>query len=95
MERLAKWEGLEQKRVRGLVRNLVEKAPDEPAMQHLGNELLHALNAAVEKNIRVMEDAILRGNGYHNMLASKNFDLLIDLEEVVEMIRSLPSRDRN
>jgi len=89
MEAIPTTESKEFSEVRKMIADLADEAPTENAMSLLKTELLQGLAAARGKNARRMEQAIQNSYGHHNALAAKHYDLLEQLEEIVQKMRAL------
>jgi hypothetical protein len=89
MEGIRNQESQAARHIQKLIRELVDKAPNEPAMENINTELLRATKASQESKNRVMEEAFKSAYGHYNSIAAKQYDVLEELEQIVEKIRAL------
>jgi hypothetical protein len=89
MERIPNLKSKDEMAINTQIQRLTEKVPNENAMKFLEADLQNALNAAKGKNNRIMEQAFQSAYGHHNALAAKHYDVLEELEEVIDKIKTL------
>jgi alkanesulfonate monooxygenase SsuD/methylene tetrahydromethanopterin reductase-like flavin-dependent oxidoreductase (luciferase family) len=83
----------QETKVRGIAERLFKRLPDGKTSERLKSDLTAAIDAARSRNGRAMEDAFASAMEGRNVLAGNGVDVLEQLEDLVEQIRTFKTRE--